>query len=1222
MTHSVSDKDYHITNGHVMRIFAWNDGKSGGRFRKNKDSNLQKMATERGVALVAFIALVCLFVTVSSDLYVNQPGYIYYKQPQKTSQYNVFEITFKTIDATGMLLHAQSVEKGDFLTLELVRGKIRYAGEFGNGHINIDKQVTGYHNMYVGQDLADNQWHTVKVTQNTQDITIIIDGRREPRYFGFWRAPPAPTQFSVEEVFIGGLYSYVGVSEERSVAQEGDSMCVRSAYMNGIDLLNQGTRKNVQSFCDSINYYPIFFPNKVSHLSYKNYDIKSLRLKFDFRTVIPDQVVANYTNKLTKVLDLTLDRQGRLVLGATVEKTGSHLVMKTGKPNLHDGTWHTVELFLSNREPNYDAEFIVDGVKRRSKFLNPFIFDGGPLHFGFGFTGCMKNLLLNGRAVDYTQMQKVSVIMGKCNLKDFCTPNPCINGARFNYTCTEIHEKAGDRFISDKYWLDMDGIGGLDPVRAFCRKGRTPQDTITQINTTIPFDINVINPTGKKIIPVTYLADEESLRELLLHFKSCRQFIRYRCARSALFKSPTGPKQVQWMGFDDKLHYYWGGSGGRRGYCACGLTRTCIDKEMHCNCDAFKFVRDIEDKGYLTTKEHLPVRRIDYFDVMSDTGKNGISSIGALECWGVDTSNLAATFREQWSYMQIELTDENEWNNHIDAGDVALEFLTTTAAGTLVFARGPISGDFLEIKLINRQRARATMNLGYYKNMHLDVDIAVLNRTFDDNLPHKLRLDWNRREMNFTVDNITRIVEFHYQYGITHLDVDGSPFYVGGRNDGLGEGFIGIIRSFYYGGKLVDLPTEAEGLSRIGVYPGQGSACKLVKSPCNQGFCIEEYNKYFCNCSVSAFSGNHCQYDQNAFVFTSGKFLRYTFQKKVQVQEGYINVAFKTNEANAVISQLRGDGNAHITLLLINGVLKLLFNFRPLETDLQSLDIQHPQQTTLGKFNDNKRHIIRIHHKENQIFTYVLDNSDSPIKGVRNISAPFTTMLFPEPATLALGRRSSLLVGFPTTFVGCITGLRYQYLPQGAKIGVNIDMGHLFQTKNPSLDRSQAPVNGSCGDTLPVPPALPPIIPPQQFKFRNPVVTVAPIGSNYTFGKAVVIGIVCVLIVLAVVLLFITLKCVENYKKKYRAIEEKLALTLHEKAPAKEEPPTRRNDFYYEREQEPEIPLQELRSQPAEPVYPSQSSYGPETISYAPSPKPGAAAASPPEKDDDDGFFL
>lgn len=78
----------------------------------------------------------------------------------------------------------------------------------------------------------------------------------------------------------------------------------------------------------------------------------------------------------------------------------------------------------------------------------------------------------------------------------------------------------------------------------------------------------------------------------------------------------------------------------------------------------------------------------------------------------IDTVNLAATFREPWSYLQIELTDENDWNNYLDAGDVRLEFLTTKAEGVLVFARGPISGDFLQIKLIGRTRARATMNLG------------------------------------------------------------------------------------------------------------------------------------------------------------------------------------------------------------------------------------------------------------------------------------------------------------------------------------------------------------------------------------------------------------------------------------------------------------------------------------------------------------------------------
>ncbi len=88
------------------------------------------------------------------------------------------------------------------------------------------------------------------------------------------------------------------------------------------------------------------------------------------------------------------------------------------------------------------------------------------------------------------------------------------------------------------------------------------------------------------------------------------------------------------MGFDDKLHYYWGGSGGKRGYCACGITRTCRNPDLNCNCDAEQFQLNVEDRGYLTTKEHLPVRRIDYFDVQSDTGKVGINTIGPLQCWG------------------------------------------------------------------------------------------------------------------------------------------------------------------------------------------------------------------------------------------------------------------------------------------------------------------------------------------------------------------------------------------------------------------------------------------------------------------------------------------------------------------------------------------------------------------------------------------------------------
>ena len=91
----------------------------------------------------------------------------------------------------------------------------------------------------------------------------------------------------------------------------------------------------------------------------------------------------------------------------------------------------------------------------------------------------------------------------------------------------------------------------------------------------------------------------------------------------------------------------------------------------------------------------------------------------------LDTDDLAATFREPFSYMQIGVDWRNDWNNNIDASDVALEFLTTSASGVIVFARGTISGDFLQIRLMGRTRARATMNLGLYKHEFLPFLLAL-----------------------------------------------------------------------------------------------------------------------------------------------------------------------------------------------------------------------------------------------------------------------------------------------------------------------------------------------------------------------------------------------------------------------------------------------------------------------------------------------------------------
>ena len=87
---------------------------------------------------------------------------------------------------------------------------------------------------------------------------------------------------------------------------------------------------------------------------------------------------------------------------------------------------------------------------------------------------------------------------------------------------------------------------------------------------------------------------------------------------------------------DDNYHYYWGDAQGKRFHCACGIRGDCIDPSKYCNCDARQEGKNkiIEDKGYLTIIEHLPLMRIEYFDVNSDDGSEAISSIGALECYG------------------------------------------------------------------------------------------------------------------------------------------------------------------------------------------------------------------------------------------------------------------------------------------------------------------------------------------------------------------------------------------------------------------------------------------------------------------------------------------------------------------------------------------------------------------------------------------------------------
>ena len=202
--------------------------------------------------------------------------------------------------------------------------------------------------------------------------------------------------------------------------------------------------------------------------------------------------------------------------------------------------------------------------------------------------------------------------------------------------------------------------------------------------------------------------------------------------------------------------------------------------------------------------------------------------------------------------------------------------------------------------------------------------------------------------------------------------------------------------------------------------------------------------------------------DQNALIFTSGMYLVYNFQTELVIYDGYLHVAFKTWQADTHIVGIKGKNGVVIKLELQRGRLVLEFNFKA-SVRKQIRDIQHPNNAQ-GKFNDNQRHIICIHHSKYYMYVDVLDDISNPIKHTILIMRPSTAPVALVPIMINVGTR----------LVGCITGLKYHDAPVNGLTSLNIDFTQLLKTGSSSLSSSTpAPSIGSCGSSLPDPAPFP-----------------------------------------------------------------------------------------------------------------------------------------------------
>ena len=200
---------------------------------------------------------------------------------------------------------------------------------------------------------------------------------------------------------------------------------------------------------------------------------------------------------------------------------------------------------------------------------------------------------------------------------------------RYPETCSSVKTNVTD--VSGHYVIDSDGVGGTAPFDVYCNMTDNGGIGVTIVShdTENRTHVHGCDSAGCYKRDVKYVG--ASLRQLTaltdasLH---CEQFISYECFGAKLLHNGKG----WWVSRDGVKMKYWGGAVNMEGYCACGLTQTCVKEHDKCNCEANESIWH-EDSGLLTDKTHLPVAQLRFGDT-GQVHEEGYHILGKLKCFG------------------------------------------------------------------------------------------------------------------------------------------------------------------------------------------------------------------------------------------------------------------------------------------------------------------------------------------------------------------------------------------------------------------------------------------------------------------------------------------------------------------------------------------------------------------------------------------------------------
>ncbi|XP_069394642.1 neurexin-1a isoform X21 [Paralichthys olivaceus] len=901
-------------------------------------------------------------------------------------------LSFKTLQRNGLMLHTG--KSADYVNLALKNGAVSLVINLGSGAFEaLVEPVNGKFN--------DNDWHDVKVTRNLRQVTISVDGIL------------TTTGYTQEDYTMLGSddFFYVGGSPSTadlpgSPVSNNFMGCLKEVVYKNNDvrlelsrLARQGDPKmkihgTVAFKCENVaTLDPITFETPESFIILNKWNAKKTgSISFDFRTTEPNGLLLFSHGKPKQQAKDSKNPQTLKVDFFAIEMLDGHLYLlldmgsgttKTRAVNkkVNDGEWYHVDFQRDGRSGtisintlrtaytapgeseilDLDDNLYLGGLPENKMGL-VFPTEVWTALLNYGYVGCIRDLFIDGQSKDVrrlAEIQKATGVKPSCTKEPpkQCLSNPCQN----NGICREGW---------NRYVCDCSGTGYLGRS---CEREATilSYDGSKFMKVQLPVvmhteaeDVSLRFRSQRAygiLIATTSRDSADSLR-LELESGRVRLTVNLDCVRINCTSS-KGPETI-FAGQNLNDNEWHTVRVFRRGK---SLKLTVddlppVEGQMAGDHTQLEF-HNIET-GIVTEKRFLPMVPSNFIGHLQSLAFNGMAYIDLCKNGDIDYCELNAmigfkniiadpvTFKSRSSYVTLT-TLQAYYSMHL-----FFQFKTTSSDGLILFNSGD-GNDFIVVELVKGY-------LHYVSDLGNGAQLIKgnSNKPLNDNNWHNVIISRDTNNLH-TVKIDTKITT-QTTTGAKNLDLKGN-LYVGGVAKEMfkelpklvhaKEGFQGCLASVDLNGRLPDLMSDA--LDCVGQIErgceGPSTTCQ-EDSCANQGVCLQQWEGFSCDCSMTTFGGPLCNDAGTTYIFgRDGGQITYTWppNDRPSTRADRLAIGFSTHLKDAVLVRVDSSSGLgdFLKLHIEKGNIAVVFNVGTDDINIEET----------SKFvNDGKYHIVKF----------------------------------------------------------------------------------------------------------------------------------------------------------------------------------------------------------------------------------------------------------------------